>query len=552
MKFINSFKGKMIIGIIGIIICIFTVFTCYTNQYLTPQFLSEQLDMQAKFAQLCSEAILSWKENTENLSIRVATNSQIQDYLRLDAENRNNSGKIMEKNLYQIMNGEDNIQDIWLVDRSMNMVGTSSIKAVRPYIMDRISSVLRAEGDPNWDSGYDTGSMILSRAVYDVRYNPNELTGYLFLRISNSEITDFFNEYRLYDSQRFSLKGITDGFEVTEQGFFYSYYENYEKLVHVEIVFSPWYLRTWSPQSEAFSVPLAFIQKMSLTMVGILSFSSLLCILFAQRLTKPIYSMQETLQKYSEGDFSGKIEIHGNDEIAELGLVVNDMSERISDLFERVKAEENTRRKVELQTLIYQINPHFLYNTLDSVNMMAITHGDKEVSSIVTDLSRLFRLGLHQGEELITVRDEVMHVQYYLHIQEKRFSDLLSWEIDIPDELNEIKICKFILQPVVENAIVYGVKPMENGSKIIILAEENDDKIIFNVTDFGCGMTAVELENVRRRISSTKLPEDDGGFGLWNVNQRIKMYYGQEYGIKLYSEEGKGTRVELILGKTLV
>lgn len=543
---IFTLKGKMSIGFLCVVLCMFAMISYSCYQVLAPKMVETQLDMQTRYAQILCGIILNWKTEMEQISVEIATDEMVQGFLRLDNDARTENKDYVQDHLAQLLNENEGWKDIWLVDKSMNIMGSGDAKSIRPYLMDRLSTVSRYGGDSTWDSGYDTTSMILARAVNDIRYNPNDCIGYLFISIENDEIATMFEQYRLYEGQRFSLKGLTDGFEVTEQGFFYNYYDNYANLIHVEIIMNTWYLRTWSDQSVALMVPNSIIKRMLTITVFTCAFAYVLCIFIAQLVTKPIKQLKDTFRHYGMGDFSAKVEIQGNDEIAELGIIVNDMSDRISELFDLVRAKENSRRRLELQTLIYQINPHFLYNTLDSVNAIARAHKDEEVAQIVTDLSRLFRLGLHSGEEFVSVRDEIMHAMYYLRIQKMRFSDQLSWRIQVDNELLDLKICKFILQPIVENAIIHGVKSRDDGCEIVLSAYRSGDELCFAVEDFGLGMTEQELELIRLRISGDMLPEG-GGFGLWNVNQRIRMYYGRGYGIRIFSTRGEGTKVVLNL-----
>lgn len=537
----------MIVGFLSVILAVLGMMIYTMYEILSPQLIETQLDMQTRYAEILAQTIWDWKQVMEQDSALVAGNEDIQAYLRMDAQERRQHEQQVSALLYQQADAHDGWAEIWLVDKSYNVLGTNSPRAARPYILDRISSVERAAGACSWDSGYDTTSMMLCRAINDTRYQPNSSIGYLFVRIANNEVLQMFDQYRLYEGQRFSLKGQFDGFEVTEQGFFYNYYEDYADLIHVEIMMNPWYLRTWSNQSVALQTPNRVMKGMMLIVLVSCALGSALCILIAQQVTKPVKQMKETLRYYGAGDFSAKVEIRGNDEMAELGQSLNDMSDQISELLDMVKAKEKSRRKLELQTLIYQINPHFLYNTLDSINAIARTNHDEEVVHLVTSLSRLFRLGLHRGEEFVTIRDELAHVQYYLQIQKVRFGEQLSWETQVDESLLEMRICKFVLQPIVENAIVYGVRSREEGGRIIISAARQGDDAIFEIRDNGVGMGPSELEQVRRRIADSVLRKGEGGFGLWNVNQRIRMYYGAEYGVKIFSEYNVGTTVRVNL-----
>lgn len=547
MRVMSTLKGKMIVGFLAVILAVLGMMIYTMYEILSPQLIETQLDMQTRYAEILARAIWDWKQVMEQDSAQIAVHEDVQAYLRMDAQSRQPYEQRVSVLLQQQIDAHDGWAEIWLVDKSFNVLGTSNARTARPYILDRISSVERSAGASSWDSGYDTTSMMLCRAINNTRYQPNSSIGYLFVRIANSEILKMFDQYRLYEGQRFSLKGQFDGFEITEQGFFYNYYEDYAELIHVEITMNPWYLRTWSNQSVALQTPNRVMKSMMMVVLISCAMGSALCILIAQQVTKPVKQMKETLRYYGAGDFSAKVEIHGNDEMAELGRSLNDMSEQISELLDMVKAKEKSRRKLELQTLIYQINPHFLYNTLDSINAIARTNHDEQVVQLVTSLSRLFRLGLHRGEEFITVRDELAHVQYYLQIQKVRFGDQLSWEMKIDESLLERKICKFVLQPIVENAIVYGVRSRDEGGVIIISARKQGNDAVFEVKDNGTGMKPEGLEQVRRRIADSILRHGESGFGLWNVNQRIRMYYGAEYGVKIFSEYNEGTTVVLNL-----
>ena len=538
----------MIAGFLAIILVFFSVFAYTFYEMLAPQLIDTQLDMQTRYAKILCQQIAEWKRGSEVLSAQIAVDEALQEYLRQNPGDREAFRARASATLVQFAENSGIIQDIFLVDKSYNIIGTGDVRDVKAYVLDRISSAERALGGAAWDSGYDTNSMMLYRAVCDAKYDPNASIGYLYIRIDNDEIMSMFNQYRLYEGQRFSLKGQIDGFEVTEQGFFYNYYDDFAKLIHVEISMSPWYLRTWSSKSVALEAPNQMLKRISIIILAACLFTFGFCLLLAQQVTKPVKRMREAMRYYGKGDFSAKVEIRGSDELAELSQGMNDMSEQISDLFDRIKTEESQTRKLELQTLVYQINPHFLYNTLDSINAIARQHDDREIAEIVTSLSRLFRLGLHQGEEFVTVRDELAHIQYYLVIQKVRFGNQLQWTIDVDDAILDLKICKFILQPIVENAIYYGVKSREEGGRIHIVGKRSGDDLSFTVEDFGEGMLPEELEGVRLRISVKTIPEGQtSGFGLWNVNQRLKIYYGRDSGVHIVSVPGQGTKVTLRL-----
>ena len=342
-----TLKGKLILGFLAVILIMLCVLIYSVYEVLEPQLVETQLDMQTRYAQILARAIWDWKEEMEQASATLTVSDEIQRFLRMSADERQSYEQQIAALLYQQLDAYEGWTEIWLVSKSYQIVGTSDAKSVRPYVLDRISSVERMAGASSWDSGYDTTSMMLCRTINDSHYQPNTSIGYLFIRIESSQILALFDQYRLYEGQRFSLKGQFDGFEITEQGFFYNYYDDYANLIHVEILMPPWYLRTWSNRSAAMEAPNSVIRSMLLITLFSCAGACALCMFIAQQVTKPVTQMKEAMRHYGVGDFSAKVEIRGRDEMAELGSIVNDMSERISELFEMVRAKEKSRRKLE-------------------------------------------------------------------------------------------------------------------------------------------------------------------------------------------------------------
>ena len=508
------------------------------------------VDMQQKnqerlSASLCS-AISFFREECENDLKEVLEDPEI---WKMVQKFEQTSKEDNLKNWMETYADEhEKISNVYLITSSYKILETSGSGKTRTYLIDRISTAERYGGDVVWDSGYDTESMMLFGKISS---GTEKNKAYLFFRIENSQILKLFNQFRFQNSQRFSLKGVTNGFEVTEQGFYYNYYDNYEELLHTEIMIDDWNLRTWSDKA----LILGPTRDMSAMMVKV-TFAAwglgiVLSICIAQWITKPLKNMKKTMVRYGAGDFSARVSVKGKDEIAAFGHLFNQMAEQISDLVKRIKTEEDQRRRRELQTMIYQINPHFLYNTLDSVSILARRNKDAQVADIVTNLSRLFRLGLHQGRECVTVRDELSHVTYYLKIQKIRFEEYLDWKIEAPPEVLDYKTMKFILQPIVENAINHGIRAKGVPGYVGVSVRETEEDIIFTVSDTGNGMSPDAVEILRERIDRKTIDEQqEQGFGLWNVNQRVKLYYGEAYGITIESVREKGTNVSVRIHKT--
>ena len=539
----KTVRAKITVCFGGAITILFLLFGVTGYQVLCDYLVEMQQQNQERLAQSLCSSISFFRQKCENEMEKLAENEAFLSQMPLLWEEGEPRGGL-EAWMKEYIKNHDFIHNMYVINQAYEVVGTGDSRKVRTYLVDRISTAERHEGNVVWDSGYDTASMMAFEKLEPA--GEEGKAAYLFLQINNSHILDMFSKFRLQNSQRFSLKGLRNGFEVTEQGFFYNYYDNYAELLHTEITIGDWYLRTWSDKHLILGPAKELFSKMVKVLLTALLAAAAISIWLAARLTKPIKSMKESMERYGKGDFSAKVEPTGRDEISSLGRLLNQMADQISELFERVKKEEAQSRRLELQTMVYQINPHFLYNTLDSVNMLARKNGDRKVAELVTDLSRLFRLGLNQGRDMVTVRDELMHVIYYLKIQKVRFDDQLIWEMETEPDILDYEITKFILQPIVENAIYHGVKSKEGSGYLKVSAGEDGEFLIFTVEDTGNGMDPESLAKLQKRINSEQTARcDERGFGMWNGNQRIKLCYGETCGIEVESEENRGMKVTL-------
>ena len=268
-------------------------------------------------------------------------------------------------------------------------------------------------------------------------------------------------------------------------------------------------------------------------------------------LTKGIDQLRMVTRKAGRGDFSVRANMEdGDEELEELADGFNQMVERIGNLVEDIQVEQLNLRTTEQKLLQAQINPHFLYNTLDAIIWLAEAGEKEQVIMMVTALSDFFRTTLSKGRDFITVEEEESHIRSYLQIQQFRYQDILEYEIDIPKEMYEYQILKLTLQPLVENALYHGIKNKRGMGRIRVSGHMDSGYLVFLVTDNGMGMTPERLAEVQREMNSEHLDErnaDPSGFGLYNVVQRIKLNYGPQYGIWLSSTYGEGTetRVEI-------
>mgnify|MGYP000756414180 FL=1 len=262
------------------------------------------------------------------------------------------------------------------------------------------------------------------------------------------------------------------------------------------------------------------------------------------RITKPIESLCEATRIAGQGDFAVRAKGGNDDEMAILSTSFNQMVEQIGNLVEGIKVEQLNLKATELKLLQAQINPHFLYNTLDTIIWLAEAGEKEQVVNMVSSLSDFFRTTLSKGQDFITVQEEELHIQSYLQIQQFRYQDILEYEIEIPEELYQYKILKMTLQPLVENALYHGIKNKRRLGHIRISGQIEGDYLIFEVYDDGSGIDPEKLIRLKKVLDGEiEEKENPSGFGLYNVQQRICLNYGQGYGLQLESEYGEWTRV---------
>lgn len=283
-----------------------------------------------------------------------------------------------------------------------------------------------------------------------------------------------------------------------------------------------------------------------ITFAGILILTVLLSYYIPLSITHPIRKLSEVTDQVAKGDLTVRSDIRSGAEVGMLSDSLNTMIDKINELLEQVKKEQIRLRKAEFELLQAQINPHFLYNTLDTIVWLAEAGDQKKVVSMVGSLSDFFRTSLNQGKDIISVKEELQHVRSYLEIQQVRYQDILEYEIRVPEELNRYLIPKITIQPLVENALYHGIKNKRGVGKIVISGKEEEDHFSIRIEDNGIGITKERLLQVREGIENKILTGHDI-YGLYNVNERIRLNFGEKYGIFIESSYGDGTVVSIFL-----
>lgn len=269
-------------------------------------------------------------------------------------------------------------------------------------------------------------------------------------------------------------------------------------------------------------------------------------VMIVSGIIQPISQLNQATEKITQGDFNARAQADSEDEVAELAVSFNKMAGSMQSLIDKVKEDERKMRKADLRLLQEQIQPHFLYNTLDTIVWLIESNEPDEAVTMVVTLSDFFREILSKGKEFISIKEEEKHISSYLQIQEMRYRDILEYDIQLDQVIYKYQILKLTLQPVVENALYHGIKYKRAKGCIHIHGEKEGDIIRLTVRDDGVGMDEDELEQLRQQIEKP-CQETEKGFGLANVNERIHMYFGPEYGMKIQSQKGKGTTVEIVI-----
>jgi two-component system, sensor histidine kinase YesM len=265
---------------------------------------------------------------------------------------------------------------------------------------------------------------------------------------------------------------------------------------------------------------------------------------FSFRYTEPMMKMMSVIKRVEHGDLSARTEVHSNDEVGQLGHRLNNMIAEMQVLIDKLIREEQEKKEVELEALHAQINPHFLYNTLNTIKWMAKIQGNTSVSTAITALVKLLRISINLGRDMISLREEIDYVMNYIVIQKLRFSKEINIVYNIEESCANLSVPKLILQPIVENSIIYGMEDERLDLNIQVNAFTLENRLVIEIIDNGPGIEEAVLKNILAK------PSDKNRFskvGLNNVNQRIKLYFGSDFGLDIETELGSGTKVILML-----
>lgn len=368
--------------------------------------------------------------------------------------------------------------------------------------------------------------------------------GYIYLIDGNREII-YHPRAQLIDSglEHENNRAVSE----YRDGIYQETFQGEERVITVKSVgYTGWKLIGVAPRQTVSLNSLKTQLLVVFVAAFILFLMSLVNSYISSRITTPIRKLELSVNEIEKGNLNAKVDAEGSYEIRHLGQSVQNMAKQIQVLMADIVSEHEKKRKQEFDTLQSQINPHFLYNTLDIIVWMIENEKPDQAVKAVTALARFFRISLSRGKSIITVKDELEHVRNYLMIQHMRFKNRFSYTIEAEDEVLDLASLKLMLQPLVENAIYHGMEFMDGDGEIFISAWKEGEDLYLKVSDNGLGMTE---EQVARLFSDTPHTGSSrgSGIGVKNVNERIRLYFGSEYGLSIESEPDEGTVVTIHL-----
>lgn len=368
-------------------------------------------------------------------------------------------------------------------------------------------------------------------------------TGYIYLVDRNGELIYHPRQQLIYSNlvkeNNFKVAEYEDGNYIDEL-------DDDKRLITVKTLgYTGWKIIGVTPINETF----ANSTQITLFILFVI-FLAIILLVFANmfisaKIANPIKALENSVKELENGSQNVDIAIGGSHEIQHLGKTIKSMVKQMHKLMGDIVYEQELKRQRELDALQAQINPHFLYNTLDSIVWMFENERYNEAITMVTSLAGFFRIGLNKGKNIITIKDELKHAENYITIQHMRFKDKFTFKINADENVLNFATIKLIIQPLIENAVYHGMEFMDGDGEIIVNAYKKDNELYIDVIDNGMGIPPEIVDKLLTHESRSK--GKGSGVGLKNVQERIQLYFGKEYGLSILSEPDEGTIIRIHL-----
>lgn len=569
---IRSFKNKLFIFFI-LILVIQTAITGFLYYRISVQSLEEKINNSYEsIVESTGENMNSTLERLEWYMTSLLTNSSLQSLLK-ETDFQNSGGELYESMaeasmlIENMFYNEKKIMSCYLVPINQEKVYT----LLNKYYLDlddnedllQYSQTLKLKGKINWMGFIEKSGQryfVVSRLLSDVttlapRHNPlaviylffsedilsHELIGNnlepdssLALLNENMDILSYKGEKLSYENS--IINSLSS--KMTED------YGRFEHMVNDDKVLVFYYSLNYVPWKVAYIIPQTNValQYKYILSSGILLFLFLLLgfgivsYILSSSIARPLKALSNGFKELESGNFNTIVKHSSEDEVGMIIVGFHRMAERISSLFKKAIEEERLKREYEIRSLQYQINPHFLFNTLNSVRLMSIMSKNLKITDVLDTLIKFLRNVLGDNNALISLAGEMENIRLYIYIENIRYNGMIKTKFNIDENVTNFRIPNFILQPIVENAIFHGIAPQETGT-LIIEASRKEDILSISISDSGIGMTK---EKISKLIG---ISDDNSHIGLINVDRRIKLHFGDAYGLTIESELGKGTTV---------
>lgn len=545
----KSIKGKIILLFILLAVFQNSVMVAFAKLHLEPSIVnmySEHLDRSADIA---LDKTVEEIQKIEKYTVNMIGDSEIQSFLELANNTGTGSGvgsitQTIRNKLLAYTDYDNIIQSIYLLDNQEHIYSNQGQVKMQKFMEENPSVKNRKEASAVWYT--EENNIVLYRIVNNNTTDLNRKIGALCIFIDKELFEERVNDLLMEKDQHYLM-------EDSERNFFLV--SDQDVVLNEGDIISTketdgWRLKTWIEKETAYAPVNMMLGILMLELFILMIISIGLAAFLSWRITRPMKKIEKAMQQIGEGNMD--IIIHGDDqdEMGVLAATLNSMSMNIKELMGQIHKDEEQKRYLELKAMQYQINPHFLYNTLDSIAMSARKNQDFTSEKMTLALSEFFRTSLSRGMEYVTIAEEMRYVQSYLEIQSMRFPDSVTWECVIENGIENELVLKFILQPLVENSLYHGLRDSGRKGHIRVHARVQNRDIIFSVTDSGVGMLPSQLKKVTEEINQKQISGKricEGGFGLQNVQQRLRLVYGEKAGLVIESEWDEGTVITVII-----
>lgn len=505
--------------------------------------------------------------NMNSLTLQLLYDNRIYNYLKTSNSTTsfNYDNYLYCKNIVRdYILSKNEVDSICLIDKNQNYVyfdsdrGKPSIKEQLPY--DYVfNKACTSKGKLTWittKKNDKVDNIYVARVIYDRDdFTP---TGLIVLMIKKDYLESVYKDLSSESTKNISILTEKNEDILSRNNWSTKYIKNlkfngsrgygiYNKtlITYVKLKEPNFNIIYHIPLNQLYSK----INNLKSEFLIIISWSILILSLFsimtATDFTKPIKELVLGMKKFEKEGKHEDLIVNRNDELGYLSESFNNMSKKLDHLMNMIYKEELTRKEAELKSLQAQINPHFLYNTLENINWMAQLNGVNEISDMVTSLASIMEATIGRDHKLITLREELTYIDNYISILKYRFEDKLNLIKDISEDTKQALIPKLLIQPIIENAIYHGIENIDRKGEIKIHTSLNESILTIEVIDNGVGMTEDELKELNLNIESQENENIKKSIGLINVNKRIKLFYGNDYGLKILSKYNEFTSVSL-------